>query len=90
MGRSSDIRQKEVINIYDGSKMGTIIDMEFNSDGKIASITVPGELRILDIIKGQRSGITIPWDNVVKIGLDVILVELKQNISGNNRDSKWE
>ena len=35
MSKSSDIRQKEVINVTNGSKMGFIADMEFSPDGHI-------------------------------------------------------
>lgn len=76
MARSSDIRQKEVINVLDGRRMGTIIDMELSSDGRIDNITVPGPVRIMDLFRGSRNGIVISWDRVRMIGEDVILVEL--------------
>ncbi len=75
MAKSSDIRQKEVINITNGKRMGTVIDIEFSNEGHIAAITVPGPFRFFDIIKGQNSGIKIPWEMVKKIGEDVILIE---------------
>ena len=42
----NDLRNKEVINLCDGSKMGRITDIVFNSDsGKVVGIVVPGEKR---------------------------------------------
>ena len=68
MARSSDIRQKEVINVLDGRRMGNIIDMELTTDGRIDTITVPGPMRIFDLFRSNRSGIVIPWDRVRMIG----------------------
>jgi len=76
MARSSDIRQKEVINMHNGKRMGTIIDMDFSPDGRINSITVPGEMRLMDVFRGQKNNVVIPWSNIAKIGEDVILVNV--------------
>jgi YlmC/YmxH family sporulation protein len=76
MVRSSEIRQKEVINILDGRRLGVIIDMDFNLEqGRIESITVPGPARFMNFFKGDRDYV-IPWNKIRKIGDDVILVEL--------------
>lgn len=75
MARSSDIRQKEVINITNGKRMGTVIDIEFSQEGHIIAISVPGPFRFLDMVKGHERGIRIPWQMVKKIGEDVILIE---------------
>jgi len=76
MPKSSDFRQKEVINIRDGRRLGVIIDMEFNlSEGRITSIVVPGSNRFLGILKSDDD-IVIPWNHIKKIGDDVILVDI--------------
>ena len=78
MSSSSDIRQKEVINIVNGRRLGTIIDMNFSSDGRISSITVPGPVSFFSLFKGSRADFTITWDSIVKIGEDVILVKIHE------------
>ena len=76
MASQTDIRQKEIINITDGRRMGAVVDMEFTQDGHIRTLTVPGPFRIKDLFKGEKGGIVIPWEKVRSIGVDVIRVEL--------------
>lgn len=85
MARTSDIRQKEVINITNGKRMGAVIDIEFSSDGRIVAISVPGRFRPLDILKNGSRGIRIPWDRIRKIGLDVIMVEIDDSYDDSYR-----
>lgn len=70
-----ELRDKEVINVVDGRRLGHIIDMTLLDSGKICGIVLPGERKLF---KGFSSGDTIfiPWSNIMKIGDDAILVEL--------------
>lgn len=75
MTKSSDFRQKEVININNGKRLGYVIDMEFNLyEGRITAIVVPGRNKILGFLKGDGD-IVIPWEKIKRIGDDVILVD---------------
>lgn len=77
MPKSSDFRVKEVINIRDGRRLGTIIDMEFNlNEGRITAIIVPGSSKWMGLIK-NGDDIVIPWERIKKIGDDVILVDIE-------------
>ena len=78
MANSSDIRQKEVINIVNGRRLGTIVDMNFSPDGRISSIAVPGPFSFLNLVRSNRAEIVIPWESIVKIGEDVILVRIAE------------
>lgn len=85
MTRTSDIRQKEVVNIVNGKRMGTVIDIEFSSDGRIIAISVPGRFSPINFLKSGSRGLRIPWDKIKKIGLDVIMVELDEAYDDNYR-----
>ena len=75
MARISDMRQKEVINIYDGRRFGFICDVEFSvDDGRIEAVVVPAESRLMGIM-GRSDGISIPWSSIKKIGDDIVLVD---------------
>ena len=75
MARISDMRQKEVINIYDGRRFGFICDVEFSiEDGHIESIIVPSEAKLLGIVS-KSNGVSIPWNAIKKIGDDIVLVD---------------
>ena len=69
---SEDFREKEVVNVCDGKKLGCVGEIEFNvCDGKLTAIIVPLETGFFGTGKER---IVIPWDKIVCIGEDVILV----------------
>ena len=75
MLKTSDLKLKEVVNILDGRRLGTITDVEIDIDtGKLTAIVVPGQARFLGLF-GRNEDIVIQWEKINKIGLDVILVE---------------
>lgn len=74
MQRAGDLRQKEVININNGCRLGYVCDVEVSiCKGEIEAIVVPGKMKLLNFSK--KDDIVIPWCNVRVIG-DVILVDL--------------
>lgn len=76
MTRFSKLRQKEVVNVLDGARLGYVCDMLVDlSSGKVCAIVVPGPSRLSFIFRGERDNV-IPWCNIRKIGEDVILVEI--------------
>ena len=77
----NDLRNKEIINLTDGSKMGHIVDVIFNSDsGKVVGIVAPGEKRFF-----KKSGeLFIPLEKIRRIGDDVILIRYDV-FDGSNR-----
>ena len=75
----SDLKCKEVINVVDGKRLGCVIDVIFHScNGKILGFIVPGAKKGFNLFKPCEN-IFIPYNNICKIGIDVILVELFVN-----------
>ena len=77
MGRCStaDLREKEVINLTDGAKLGYVCDFEFDSsDARICALVLPGDGGFLGL--GKNDDIVIPWDRIECIGEDTILVRI--------------
>ncbi len=74
------LREKVVVNICDGKKLGHVIDINFNSHGHILGIVVPGDKKFIKSLSAGDS-IFVPWRCIVKIGEDTILVELKGEIA---------
>lgn len=86
MTRYCMLRQKEVINIVDGARLGFICDLVLDvCTGKICAIVVPGPSRFSFFFKGERDQV-IPWKNIRKIGENVILVEMDINFMPNYQD----
>ena len=70
-----DLKFKDVINICDGKRLGRIVDMVLDiKTGKVKGIIIPGP-RTFNIFR-QIEDIYIPWKNILRIGEDVILVEM--------------
>lgn len=82
MERFCNMKQKEVINVLDGRRMGCIYDIMFDCcKGCLVAIVVPGCGKLTSLFKGGED-IVIPWSNIVKFGDDVILVECDVDILG--------
>ncbi|SDY44530.1 sporulation protein, YlmC/YmxH family [Proteiniborus ethanoligenes] len=79
MVKATDLREKEVINVRDGTRLGLISDIEVNLEkGTVEAIMLPGPGRILGLF-GKNLDYVIKWQNIVRIGSDVILVDLNLN-----------
>lgn len=76
----TELRCKEVVNLVDGVRMGKIIDMIIDSNGKrVLGLVVPGIRKLFR----TAEDIFIPWTNISKIGADVILVSLDKSALTN-------
>lgn len=77
----NNIKMMEVIDVNMGAKLGFIKDIKIDCDNyKILSILIPVQKNSwfskVDMLE-------IPWDKVVKIGVDVILVDSDSSFSDN-------
>lgn len=75
-----ELRERTVVNVTDGKKLGRLSDIALNCKGQTIGIIVPGEVKFLKSITGTNN-IFIPWQCILKIGDDVILVDLNNNPS---------
>jgi YlmC/YmxH family sporulation protein len=75
MSRGIDFKQKEVVSITEGKIIGFVVDVQANfQTGEINSIIVAKTGKLFNNIM-SKNNVTIPWEKIVKIGEDVILVE---------------
>jgi len=76
--RLNELVGKEMVNIYDGMRMGTVGESDMVVDhesGKILSIILPNRGNMLNFWT-DRQKLVIPWESVKKIGREVIVVEI--------------
>ncbi|MFY9140988.1 MAG: YlmC/YmxH family sporulation protein [Thermacetogeniaceae bacterium] len=81
--RISDLAGKEIINIFDGVRLGTIGDSDMIIDpesGEIISILLPHRSGLLNLWLDKQE-MEIPWSSVKKIGSEVIVVDLDESYS---------
>ena len=70
-----DLREKEVINLCNGARLGCPNDFEFQScDGRIAALVITHSGGCLGL--GRERELIIPWNRIECIGEDTILVKL--------------
>lgn len=70
------MKQKEVINVCDGARLGLVSDLEIDvKTGKIKKIIVPCQGKIFGIF-GREQEYQIKWEDIKRIGDDIILVDV--------------
>lgn len=68
--RICELREKEVVNVCDGERLGNICDIDFEErTGRICTLVIPGPCKIFGII-GRDSEYLIPYECVKRIGSD--------------------
>jgi len=81
--RMCDFASKEIVNIYNGARLGLAGDSDMVIDvdtGEIQSIILPRKNNFFNLWM-DRQQLVIPWEAVKKIGAEVIIVELDQTSS---------
>lgn len=75
----SDVQSKEIVSIVDGKKIGNVVDANVDiSSGKI-NYFVAEQRRLFKRIFGSGNAVKFTFDNIEKIGKDVILIRLWYN-----------
>lgn len=72
--RLSELQNKDIVNINNGSKIGRIIDVLINQEGTMEALIIQKN-KIINIFS-NNSEIEIKWNQIKKIGDDVILVNM--------------
>lgn len=73
--RVTELRCKEIIGLTDGMRYGYVGDVEVDLEtGKVLALVVPGRLRLLGLL-GREPERVFPWEQVKRIGADIVLVE---------------
>lgn len=82
IARLTDLIGKDIVNIQNGSRLGTVADSDLiihAETGDIESIILPSKSGFFNIL--DKTNFTIPWSAVRKIGAEVIIVDLDDSHS---------
>ena len=72
----NEIRNKEIINIKTGVRLGYPADVEVDLEtGRLVSIIVSGGYKVMGLF-GKENDIEIKWENIKTIGDDLIMIEM--------------
>ena len=81
----SDLQERQIVNIADGKCLGNLKDIELNLlDGTIQALVLPGIGGFLGRLQNQGE-LLIPWQRVVRIGVDVVLIDMPELTEENLR-----
>ncbi len=73
--RLSDLQKKDIVNVNDGKRIGNIIDIHINLEGQMDEIIIEKSTFLISFFSSKNE-ISIKWDQIKKIGEDVILVDI--------------
>lgn len=72
--RIDDFRNKQVVSVKNGSVLGFVSDVEFDTEsGKILSLVILGRSRFFGLF-GREDDVIIAWDEIEVIGNETVLV----------------
>lgn len=72
--RINDLKNKYVINVRNGSRLGFVSDAQIDTAGAVVSaLVIKGRLRLLGIL-GREDDLIVKWSDIEVIGEDTILV----------------
>lgn len=72
--RLSELQHKDIVDL-NGNKIGNIIDVKLDVNGKLESLIVEQSNKGLFKFNLKTNEIEITWEKIEKIGIDVILVK---------------
>lgn len=76
--RLFDIREREVINIRTGRRLGCILDIDFDDEeGCIIAIIIPGPAKYCGLF-GREKEYVIEWCDITRFGPDIVLVDIDE------------
>ena len=74
-----DLQQKEVICVNDGARLGFVSDVEIDvENGRLVAVVIPGAYRFMGMF-GKEESFVVRWENIKKIGGDIILVDIPES-----------
>lgn len=75
MLRVSELTRRDFVNVVDGRRLGPVKDMHIDEKGMVTALVLqPGKKR-LGLFRMGRD-LVIPWNQIKKIGVDTVLVEV--------------
>jgi len=87
--RIVDMRNKEVISVKDGTRLGCISDVEVDTcTAQLMAIVIFGRLKLLGIL-GREEDIIIRWCDIEVIGEDTILVNFEPPRTRRKKTHNW-
>lgn len=85
----SELVQRDIVNLIDGSKLGVVKDVQIDlTTGQVLALVIgSGERKFYGLLDAGRD-VVVPWENIRKIGVHTVLVEV-ETLSTRPFMTKW-
>lgn len=71
----AELCKKDVIQLTTGANLGRVDDLRFDpADARLTDLVLFGRPRLFGLL-GREEDVAIPWQDLVNVGADVILVK---------------
>ncbi|GAF66159.1 hypothetical protein BTS2_3059 [Bacillus sp. TS-2] len=88
MMKISDLQSKDIVNMENGKRLGHLSDLDINlTTGKIEAMIINGANKVMGLLGRNEQEVIIPWSNIIKIGSDVIIVEVPNSMKAFSETS---
>ena len=82
MIKITELKNRDVVNVNDGRRLGVIGDLDVDLErGVVNSVIIPAQKGFWSKFSASKEHV-ISWKKIVKIGVDTILVDYPQDIYG--------
>ena len=72
-----ELCRKDVIDLGTGANLGRVDDLVFTEENaQVTHLILYGRLKLFGLL-GREEDVRIPWQDIRKVGSDVLLVETK-------------
>ncbi|MFB1049651.1 YlmC/YmxH family sporulation protein [Paraliobacillus sp. JSM ZJ581] len=75
----TNMQLKEIILVENGEKIGMIVDLDIDEEkGRIIQLVVGTKNKVIPLF-GKQDELVIPWEDIVTVGSDVILIRTNKH-----------
>lgn len=81
IARITDMHNKEVINLCDGTRLGYVDDLEVDTcTAQVTALVISGRSRLFGLL-GKDPDIVVQWKDIEVVGGETVLVNFQCNPS---------
>lgn len=83
-----ELCERDIVNVQSGANLGRVDDLAFSPEtAAITHVVLYGRLKLFGLL-GREEDVYIPWNDIQKIGEDVLLVDTPTEHLPKGRHSK--
>ena len=86
----TELKKKDVVQIKTGVNLGRADDLKFDGEeARLEGLILFGRAKLFGLL-GRQPDLFVPWEEIVRLGQDVILVNTELPQSYAEREGFWQ